>query len=88
MDERIEIKKIIKGLALLLALLAACAVTKGWALLPVAIFAVWCAVTGKRGLTLLAFAYLPLHCQKRRALPAQDAVTQLCLMNLYLTVCI
>lgn len=60
MDERLEVKKIAKGLAWLIALVGACAVTRGWALLPVVIIGLWCAVTGKRGLSLLAFAYLPL----------------------------
>lgn len=60
MDERIEIKKLTKGLVWLIALVGACAVTRGWALLPVALFGLWSAMTGRRGLTLLAFAYLPL----------------------------
>lgn len=60
MEEREEIKEQMKGLAWLVALVVACAVTKGYALLPVAIAGLWCAFSGRRGLALLAFAYLPL----------------------------
>lgn len=60
MEEREEIKEQMKGLAWLVVLVVACAVTKGYALLPVAIAGLWCAFSGRRGLALLAFAYLPL----------------------------
>lgn len=60
MDERAEIKALIKGLAWLVVLVGACALTRGWALLPVAVVGLSCAFSGKRGLALLAFAYLPL----------------------------
>lgn len=60
MDERVEIRRLARGFACLSALVATCAITKGWTLLPVAVFGLWSAITGKRGFTLLAFAYLPL----------------------------
>ena len=60
MDERVEIKKLATGLFWLVALVGACAVTRGWALLPVAFFGIGSSLSGKRGWTLLAFAYLPI----------------------------
>lgn len=59
-DERVALKAYLKGLAWFCAFVGACAITRGWALLPVAIVGLWSALTGKRGIALLAFAYLPL----------------------------
>ena len=59
MDKR-EIKGIVKSAVWLAAFLAACAVTRGWALVPAAFIGLWCAFAQKRMWALIAFVLLPI----------------------------
>ena len=60
MDEAVEFKKLMLGFAWLIVVLFVCAITRGWALIPILVVVLWGVITRKRGFALLAFAYLPL----------------------------